>query len=340
MHNLIPLNQEELNAFTGTRAGELRLGQTVRLVEGSLQTTLSDPNIKVVILGIPEDIGPRANMGLAGAEECWNRALHTFLNVQDNAFLKGNSICIAGAVRCEDLQSESNKLNAHKKEDLGQLRQLVSKLDQRVYEVAKSILDQDKLLIAVGGGHNNSYGLLKALSESTGTSVNCINLDPHADFRPLEGRHSGNGFSYAHEEGYLDKYFVLGMHESYNSSYILDQAHGDKFEYVSYDSMIHGANSFESALEKGISCVKGKHCGVEIDLDSIAHMPSSATSPSGIGTEEARRYLSLVSRSLNTGYIHIAEGAPGLHSDGNLIVGKTVAYLIADAIKNFLKKDA
>jgi formiminoglutamase len=36
-----------------------------------------------------------------------------------------------------------------------------------------------------------------------------INFDAHSDFRILEGRHSGNGFSYAYEEGFLKKYFIL-----------------------------------------------------------------------------------------------------------------------------------
>jgi formiminoglutamase len=39
--------------------------------------------------------------------------------------------------------------------------------------------------------------------------VNAINFDAHSDFRILEGRHSGNGFSYAYEEGFLKKYFIL-----------------------------------------------------------------------------------------------------------------------------------
>jgi formiminoglutamase len=39
--------------------------------------------------------------------------------------------------------------------------------------------------------------------------VNAINFDAHSDFRILEGRHSGNGFSYAYEEGFLKKIFFF-----------------------------------------------------------------------------------------------------------------------------------
>jgi formiminoglutamase len=47
-------------------------------------------------------------------------------------------------------------------------------------------------------------------------NVNAINFDAHSD-RILEGRHSGNGFSYAYEEGFLKKYFIFGLHENYTS---------------------------------------------------------------------------------------------------------------------------
>lgn len=58
--------------------------------------------------------------------------------------------------------------------------------------------------IAIGGGHNNAYPMLKGYSLAKKEKINAINCDPHADFRALEGRHSGNGFSYAVNDGYLD----------------------------------------------------------------------------------------------------------------------------------------
>jgi hypothetical protein len=38
--------------------------------------------------------------------------------------------------------------------------------------------------------------------------VNAINFDAHSTFI-LEGRHSGNGFSYAYEEGFLKNILFL-----------------------------------------------------------------------------------------------------------------------------------
>ena len=58
--------------------------------------------------------------------------------------------------------------------------------------------------------------------------INILNIDAHADFRPLEGRHSGNGFSYAFREGFIKKYYAYGLHENYISNYFLKQTNANK----------------------------------------------------------------------------------------------------------------
>ena len=77
--------------------------------------------------------------------------------------------------------------------------------------------------VVIGGGHNNAFGLLRALSTFHHAGVAAVNLDPHCDFRPLEGRHSGNSFSYAASQGYLNRYHILGLHEQKNSETSLQQ---------------------------------------------------------------------------------------------------------------------
>jgi len=69
---------------------------------------------------------------------------------------------------------------------------------------------------------NNAYPILKGTAGALGASkgINCVNCDPHADFRDLEGRHSGNGFSYAYADRFLSRYFIFGLHENYNPSVV------------------------------------------------------------------------------------------------------------------------
>jgi formiminoglutamase len=192
--------------------------------------------------------------------------------------------------------------------------------------------------IVIGGGHNNAFPIIKGSSRVLGSPLNVINCDPHADFRPLEGRHSGNGFSYAMDVGALDKYFILGLHQSYNGENILDKfktinKNEEKIKWSYFDNWIYGKSTIEIDLELGINFIKGKHVGVELDMDAIGMMPSSAFSPSGIQLNEARMYVSKCAASLNVSYLHLPEAAPKNELE-NKIVGKALSYLVCDFIKN------
>jgi formiminoglutamase len=60
----------------------------------------------------------------------------------------------------------------------------------------------------------------------------------HSDFRILEGRHSGNGFSYAYEEGFLKKYFFLDYMKTIPKSVLdLIKKTDDRVRYNTYDSI-------------------------------------------------------------------------------------------------------
>ena len=167
-----------------------------------------------VILGVPEDIGPRANCGRPGAHEAWQACLKKLVNGQSNQHFSGHNVLVLGQIDVADLMAESLKANT----DLTDLRQLVALLDERVESVLAVAFSANLIPIVIGGGHNNALPILRALAKNTSRTVGVANLDPHLDFRPVaDARHSGNSFSYAFSEGILEKYFVLGSHELYNS---------------------------------------------------------------------------------------------------------------------------
>ena len=74
-------------------------------------------------------------------------------------------------------------------------------------------------------------------------------------------------------------------------------------------------------------------CGLEIDLDSIANVLSSASSPSGFALNDIRAFVLSSAKKFN--YLHLCEGAT-LLADGrqDLTTGKTIAFLVSDFIKN------
>ena len=316
MLNLI--SQQQLEQYCATRSGEVRVGAAVRLPKQQLDLTEQLAQAKAdgcrfVLLGVPEDIGPRANLGQPGANAGWQAFLNKFLNLQSNDFIATNAILLLGAIACDDLQQRAQNAG------INLLRQLVDELDTRLDTVAQAIFSAGLLPLVIGGGHNNSYPILKALSNSSGLPANSANLDPHADFRPLEGRHSGNGFSYAWQDGYLQHYFVLGLHELKNSAATLQQLQQAGADYCSYQRIfVRQELNYQQALEQCIDfVVQGDgDIGIELDTDSISLMPVSAFTNCGISVQSAEQFVYQLAQLPRSRYLHLAEAAPSQHPAG------------------------
>ena len=333
-------SRHQLNAIFTVRDGEQRLGQAVCLPDPALtlaqQLTKSKAaGGKFVLLGIPEDIGPRANLGLPGATAGWSAFLTKFFSLQSNPLIAADQLLLLGEIDCSDLQQQASNLDTAIPEQLQRLRDLVSVLDQRVAEVVQAIFSAGLFPIVIGGGHNNSYPILKALTNNSGLPANSANLDPHADFRPLEGRHSGNGFSYAWQDGYLQHYFVLGLHELKNSAATLSQLQQAGAEYCSYQRIfVRQELSYQQALEQCIDfVVQGQgDIGIELDTDSISMMPVSAFTNCGISIQAAEQFVFQLAKLPRSRYLHLAEAAPAQHpaglAAGNNEAGQVLAALV------------
>lgn len=340
--SLILYDDKFLNAFYRQRVGETRLGDTVNKANGSWPNLLENPQIKFVLVGIPEDIGVRANFGRPGAVSAFKPVLESLLTTQDNDFLKGHSLLIAGEVSCADLQNKAESLDPKQPEQLVQLRQLVETLDTRVSTVVETIIAFQKIPILIGGGHNNAFGNIVGASRALKHPMHVLNCDPHLDFRAEEGRHSGNGFSYAYSRRALEKYAVVGMHESYNNNQSIQKFKSDPIHlfYNSYeDIFVRNHLTFELAVKQAIGFLGYYPCGIELDMDAITNVPSSARTSSGISPIQARQYVHLAATHLPAYYLHIAEAAPILaHRKADNKTGKLIAYLITDFMKAVLAK--
>ena len=219
---------------------------------------------------------------------------------------------------------------------------LTAQIDHRVTQLMSLIVSEGKMPLIIGGGHNNAYGNIKGSSTALKQAVNVLNCDPHTDFRAPEGRHSGNGFSYAFHEGYMNRYAVLGLHENYNNADAMDAfvKNNERLFYQSFESVfIREELSFDDAVARCSAFVKNNPCGIELDLDGITNVPSSAKTSSGLSSVQARRFLHLAATSLNCIYLHIAEAAPVLaHRKADNKTGKLIAYLLSDFMKAHSRK--
>jgi len=323
--NLIEIT--DLEKLTAKREGETKIGETIHAGSSIILDTIEKSTANFVIFGIPEDIGPRANCGRGGSDGGWTAFLEKFVNLQENKFMRGASILLLGSIDC-------SKWNSIDSKDIAQLRKAVESLDEVVSDLVRIIIAANKIPIIIGGGHNNAYGALKGSFQALNQSINCINLDPHADYRAAEGRHSGNSFSYAKSENYLDSYAVLGLDENYNSEVMLQQLIDDGVHYVFFeDVFVRERLNFTDATKQLLNRINDKYYGVELDCDAIENFPSSAQTPSGISPNDARKYINMVGASPNAIYLHLPEAAPSLVADSAAQVGKLLAYLVSDFIK-------
>lgn len=328
--------ENQFRSLVSKRDGETKVGECMPVL-ASLDN-LSNCSSRFVLIGIPEDIGVRANMGRGGAWSAWDAAVKSIVNVQSTDRFTGSELAVLGAVNVADLMQRTSKLDAKNQHDLLELRSAVKELDERVEHVAVKILEADKIPIVIGGGHNNALPLLRAASQSmAGKRIGCINMDAHSDYRLAEGRHSGNSFRYAHAEHLLERMVMFGLQESYNAQQIIQELnqHADIFQLHRFESMlIYGQDQFAEALSEALYFIKSLPCGVELDMDSVENIPSSARTPSGFSANQARTYAYRCGKSLNVKYFHIAEAAPVLaHRNADFKTGKLISFLISDFIK-------
>lgn len=339
MEKLLPFTMNDLAKITNHRSGEIKFGEKMITVPKGADpiTFLKSCEAKYVLVGIPEDIGVRANFGRPGTAKAWDVAIKNIANIQHNRFCKGSQIIVLGQINVFEEMKEVENLDFNDIDDRSKLSQLVEKIDKDVSHIIFNIITAGKTPIIIGGGHNNSYGNIKGAALAKGKPINAINFDAHSDFRILEGRHSGNGFSYAYEEGFLKKYFIFGLHENYTSKSVLDliKKTEDRVRFNTYDSLaIRKEKEFSQEMLNALGFIENDFFGIEIDLDAVPDIASSAMTLSGFSVEELRQFISFFGHSKNAAYLHICEGAPELGDEkNNHLIGKLIGYLVTDFIK-------
>ena len=329
--------------FKKKRTNENHVADVIRLADPVLELhdnlqQAKEQGVKYIILGVPEDIGPRANCGNGGADKGWENFLPVFLNQQANGFFDWQQCMLLGHVHVDDLQKQSDQASCSD-HLLTTLRALCEQVDARVTSVLTPIFEMGFEVIVIGGGHNNAYPIVSALHQATSKKVACVNMDPHADFRPMEGRHSGNPFRYAYEAGSLSHYALIGLHEQKNNQATIEGLQQANFPYFSYqDIFMTQTHSFEDALYEAreyISETSGP-IGIELDLDSVKQAAASAYSVAGFSLEQAVRYVYLTATLRSTQCIHLCEGAPALHEHseyGSHDVGQMLTQLVYAYLK-------
>ena len=336
--------KSDLLQLTRIRRFETKIGERLQVAEGAdLAAALAASSAQYVLFGIPESIGVKANGGVGGTDTAWPSFLAAFLNTQSNDFLSGEEILLLGHFDFFDMERliDNNALGADEK--LEAYRHAVVAVDEQVEKLAKMVAAAGKMAVAIGGGHNNAYPLLKGTAKGLHQAqkiplaqINCVNLDAHTDYRTEEGRHSGNAFRYAETDGFLQKYCMLGIHEGYLPQNVwMDIVNNPFLDCITFeDIFLHEKKTFMQAVLHAVSFTDDNYTGIELDLDCIENVLSSARTPSGIHPLQARRYVNFCAAHAKPAYLHICEGATHLaNGNKNEATGKLISYLVSDFIK-------
>ena len=345
MQRLKVYSKQDVFAVTKLRRFETKIGEMLQLAHdaGNIDQSLQQSKAKFVLVGVPEDIGVMANDGTGGTNTVWKQFMEAFLNVQSNDFFEGTDVMLLGHFDFSEINAliESNAYSYEEKTEA--YRHAVNSIDDAVEQVVKLITSYKKIPIVIGGGHNNAYGCLKGAAKGWHKAgilplaqLNAVNLDAQSDYGPAEGRHSANAFRYAEDDGYLEKYCVIGLHENYlpQNSW-LDIVNNPFLDFVTYeDIFLHGKQSFLQAVQHAIDFTSGTLCGVELDMSSIQDMLTSFQPAAGVSPLHARQYVHLMATQGQPAYLHIAEGAAQLHNGRTShTTGKMISYLVSDFIK-------
>ncbi|HVM90159.1 MAG TPA: formimidoylglutamase [Puia sp.] len=345
MQHLKIYNKQDVLSVTQIRRFETKLGERILVVNNAkdIEQSLKETTAEYVLIGIPEDIGIKANGQSGGADTAWLPFLQAFLNIQSNDFLEGSEILLLGHFDFGDIQYLI-ETNAHGgSEKLEAYRHAVNTIDAEVEDVIRTITSLQKIPIVIGGGHNNAYPLIKGSAKGLYKAgliqlaqINAVNLDAHTDYRPAEGRHSGNAFRYAEEDGFLQKYCVIGVHENYIQQNVwLDIVNNPFVDIISYeDIFLLEKKNFTQAVAHATGFTEDNYIGLELDMDCIENTLASAITPSGITVLHARQYVTFAATDSKIAYFHICEGAAQL-KDGRRdeTTGKLICYLVSDFVK-------
>ncbi|NNK88226.1 MAG: formimidoylglutamase [Flavobacteriaceae bacterium] len=339
MSRLKLLTVSELKNLVPTNTKEPRIGEFVQLFNDStpIYEQLLNLDVDHVIFGIPEHIGVFANSGKQGGEKAWSFGIQSFLNLRDNQKIHAERIAVLGHLDFKKEISKLDTLNPSKSSDIKKARGMVKKIDNEVSQLVHDIVKSGKKPIIISGGHHNAYGNLKGSSLALNQHINALNFDAHADFGPEDGRHNGNGFSYAFDEGFLDRYFIFGMHENYLPKHMA-KVLGKLNKRIQFntleDLMVRRKLKLRQERQRALEFIGNKAFGIELDCDVMANVPGVAMSPAGFTLNKMRELIYNCSRHKNARYFHICGVAPELASKRQVEqTGKLIAYLISDFVR-------
>src|SRR4030095_926093 len=167
MQHLKIYNKQDILSLTRIRRFETKLGEMIQALGDpqNIEQALDQSPANFVLVGIPEGIGVKANLGMGGADSSWVPFLQSFLNIQSNDFLSGDDLLLLGHFNFNDIETLIDSNANTYEEKIEAYRHAVNTIDDEVEHLVKLITQNKKIPVLIGGGHNNSYGCIKGAAK-------------------------------------------------------------------------------------------------------------------------------------------------------------------------------
>jgi len=292
--------------------------QEIKLIDAENETAFT--KVDVVLLGYACDEGVRRNRGRIGANEGPVSIRERLAKLPIH--FENKTVADIGDIVCND-------------DDMEACQELFA------YYI-KKLIKNNVFPIAIGGGHDMSYGHFKGifnvLQSNKNHKIGIINFDAHFDLRPVEKKaNSGTPFYQILNE-YKDavSYFAVGIQQQSNTKELFEIAkHRDNIDYaINYDCESSSAElqALKEKLTPFINSVDYLYVTIDMDGFSSAYAPGvSAPSPLGFTPYFVFKMLTFLFNTKKVVSFDIAELNPMLDRDNitAVLAAKIIDFAVA-----------
>ena len=95
MQHLKIYTKQDVLSLTRLRRFETKLGERLQVLNdaNNIEQAVAQSSAKFVLVGVPEDMGVKANFGIGGTDTVWVPFLQSFFNIQSNDFFLKEAMC-------------------------------------------------------------------------------------------------------------------------------------------------------------------------------------------------------------------------------------------------------
>jgi formiminoglutamase len=296
---------EPAPAWTGRTDGQgtehLRWHQVVRPYEGAR----TEDRGGVVFLGFSSDEGVERNKGRRGASE-GPKALRGALG----------GLAVAG---------KDSEIRAWDAGTVAVTDDRMEEGQERLGAAVTTLLDEGRLPIVLGGGHEIAFGTYQGVSNSVvrkGKKLGVLNLDAHFDLRPDPVPSSGTPFRQMLEAeeaaGTSMQYAVLGISQPSNTQILFDTAEKYGVQYMlDEDCSVTNSPEVRRFVESFLDGVDLVYLTIDLDGLPASTAPGvSAPAAYGVPLEIVQLACDIVAASGKLAVCDVAELNPKYDVDG------------------------